>query len=79
MAISTYILIGLAIMLAFLLGVLYGRTKKPKTDGSFIVDTLNPEKEVYSLELACALGEIPTKKYLILKVVTNMWQELPVA
>lgn len=37
-------------------------------DGIFHVDTTDPDKDVFSLEVTCALGEIPEKKYLILKV-----------
>lgn len=46
-------------------------------DGIFHVDTTDPNKDVFSLEVTCALGEIPEKEYLILKVENNSSQEKP--
>lgn len=64
------------LIIGFLLGVLYGRKKK-KYDGVFRVDTANPEKDIFSLELGCALGSIPEKKELVFKVVNERSQEKP--
>lgn len=46
-------------------------------DGIFHVDTTDPNKDVFSLEVTCALGEIPEKEYLILKVENTSSQEKP--
>lgn len=70
----TYIWPIVGLIIGFLLGVLFGRKKK-KYDGIFRVDTSNPDKDVFSLELECALGSIPEKKELIFKVANECSQE----
>ena len=70
----TYIWPIVGLIVGFLLGVLFGRKKK-KYDGIFRVDTSNPEKDVFSLELECALGSIPEKKELIFRVANVSSQE----
>ena len=69
-------LLWIGLIVGFLLGVLFGRKKK-KYDGVFRVDTANPEKDIFSLELGCALGSIPEKKELVFKVVNECSQEKP--
>ena len=46
-------------------------------DGIFHVDTTDPNKDVFSLELSCALGELPEKEYIIFKVQNDSSQEKP--
>lgn len=70
----TYIWPIVGLIIGFLLGVLFGRKKK-KYDGVFRVDTSNPDKDVFSLELECALGSIPEKKELIFRVANVSSQE----
>lgn len=70
----TYIWPIVGLIIGFLLGVLFGRKKK-KYDGIFRVDTSNPDKDVFSLELECALGSIPEKKELIFRVANVSSQE----
>ena len=72
----TYIWLIVGLIIGFLLGFLF-RRKKKKYDGIFRVDTSNPDKDVFSLELECALGSIPEKKELIFKVVNECSQEKP--
>ena len=56
----------------------YGRRSLLKRrDGIFKVNTLNPEKDVFRLEIECPLGAIPTKKHLIFEVVNEASQEKP--
>ena len=69
-----YILLPICLIAGFILGVLFGRKKK-KYDGVFRVDTANPEKDIFSLELECALGSIPEKKELTFRVVNECSQE----
>lgn len=73
-----YICLPVCLIVGFVLGVLFGRTKK-KYDGIFRVDTTNPEKDIFSLELHCALGSIPEKKELVFEVVNECSQEKPLA
>lgn len=73
-----YICLPVCFIVGFILGVLFGRKKK-KYDGIFRVDTANPEKDIFSLELECALGSIPEKKELVFKVVNECSQEKPLA
>lgn len=72
----TYIWPIIGLIIGFLIGVLFGRKKK-KYDGIFRVDTSNPDKDVFSLELECALGSIPEKKELIFRVANVSSQEKP--
>lgn len=73
-----YICLPVCLLVGFILGVLFGRTKK-KYDGVFRVDTTNPEKDIFSLELHCALGSIPEKRELVFKVANECSQEKPLA
>lgn len=73
-----YICLLVCLIVGFILGVLFGRSRK-KYDGVFRVDTSNPEKDIFSLELECAIGSIPDKKELVFKVVNECSQEKPLA
>lgn len=78
-----YILEGLVMFVICLgcthYGYLKGRKDPGKPDGYFRVDTTNPDKDVFTLELACPIGEIPTKKYILFEVVNTSSQEKPLA
>lgn len=74
---SSYIWIGLALVCGILIGFLFGRMHK-SYDGVFKVNTTNPDKDVFTLELSCPIGEIPKKRQLIFKV-NNCSQEKPFA
>lgn len=74
----TYIWPIVGLIVGFILGVLFGRSRK-RYDGVFRVDTTNPEKDIFSLELECAIGSIPDKKELVFKVVNERSQEKPLA
>lgn len=63
-----------AVIVAFCMGLKLGKGKK-HYDGVFRVNTDNPEKDVFSLELECAIGSIPSKNELIFKVVNESSQE----
>lgn len=62
-----------------LCGYLVGTGKKLKPDGYFRVDTMNPDKDVFTLELTCPIGEIPAKEYVIFQVTNVSSQEKPFA
>lgn len=53
--------------------------KKKHYDGVFRINTSNPEKDVYSLELNDILGNLENKKELRLKIVNEGSQEKPLA
>lgn len=48
-------------------------------DGVFRINTSNPEKDVYSLELNDILGDLENKKELRLQIVNEGSQEKPLA
>lgn len=77
--VTIYILIaGVAMLVGIIIGVIISRTKS-SYDGIFRVDTTDPDKDVFTLELLCALGEIPNRRYLAFKVVNTSSQEKPLA
>ena len=53
--------------------------KKKHYDGVFRINTTDPEKDVYSLELNNILGELENRKEIRLKVVNEGSQEKPLA
>lgn len=53
--------------------------KKKHYDGVFRINTTDPEKDVYSLELNSILGELENRKEIRLKVVNEGSQEKPLA
>lgn len=53
--------------------------KKRRFDGVLKVNTTNPEKDVFSFELNCALGELVRKSTLYFKVENESSQEKPSA
>lgn len=46
-----------------------------KRDGIFVVNTTDPEKDVFKLEIEVPVSVIPTKKYLIFHVTNESSQE----
>ena len=69
----------LLIICGIIFGYILGTGKKLNPDGFFRVDTTNPDKDVFTLELTCPIGEIPTKKYVIFEVTNASSQEKPFA
>ena len=69
-------IISLSLFVGYILGYVIAKRNK-HYDGIFRVDTSNPDKDVFSLELECALGSIPEKKELIFKVANECSQEKP--
>ena len=53
--------------------------KKKHYDGVFRINTTDPEKDVYSLELNSFLGDLENRKEIRLKVVNEGSQEKPLA
>ena len=66
--------LGTITSLALFFGVLLGissrqyKASDERTDGSLIVDTSNPEKDVYRLDLTTQLDDLPGKDEIVLKV-----------
>ena len=52
---------------------------KKHYDGVFRINTTDPEKDVYSLELNNILGDLENRKEIRLKVVNEGSQEKPLA
>lgn len=71
--IATFVLL---LFIGYIFGYVIAKRRK-QYDGIFRVDTSNPDKDIFSLELECALGSIPEKKELIFKVVNECSQEKP--
>ena len=66
--------LGTITSLALFLGILLGISSRQyqasdeRTDGSLIVDTSNPVKDVYRLDLTTQLDDLPGKDEIVLKV-----------
>ena len=66
--------LGTITSLALFLGILLGISSRQyqasdeRTDGSLIVDTSDPEKDVYRLDLTTQLDDLPGKNEIVLKV-----------
>ena len=64
------------ILASIIIGVFIGKTHNyHQIEGLLRVNTINPDKDIFTLELTCPLGEIPRKKYVIFKVVNECSQE----
>ena len=74
----SYIWLAIGCIIGILIGVFF-RFRKKSYDGIFRVDLTNPDKDVFTLELICPIGEIPTKKILVFKVTNTSSQEKPLA
>lgn len=53
--------------------------RRNKYDGVFRINTTNPDKDVYSLELNDILGHLENKKEIRLEIVNESSQEKPLA
>ena len=51
-----------------LLPILFHLILKPKKAGTLVINTTNPDKDVYSLNFDIPLGEIPKKKRIVFDV-----------
>ena len=66
--------LGTITSLALFFGILLGISSRQyqasdeRTDGSLIVDTSNPVKDVYRLDLTTQLDDLPGKNEIVLKV-----------
>ena len=58
----------LLIIVSLCLGVTLAKLMKPRKDGFFLIDTSNPEKDVYTLEIHTPFPELPNKKYITLAI-----------
>ena len=74
----SYIWFAVGCIVGLIIGI-FIRIRKKSYDGIFRVDLTNPEKDIFTLELICPIGEIPTKKSLIFKVTNASSQEKPLA
>lgn len=74
-------LILLGVLLALVIDIVLDIVimKKKHYDGVFRINTTDPEKDVYSLELNDILGELENRKEIRLKVVNEGSQEKPLA
>lgn len=76
--IKIYILVYTALLAVFFLGMACAYWKmNRKPDGIFRVNTVDPDKDVFSVEIHIPLAELPTKKTLYFKVVNEGSQEKP--
>lgn len=74
---TNYILVaGIALFIGIIIGVIIGKAKK-NCDGIFKVNTTDPNKDVFTLELSCPIGEIPKRKHLLFMVENISSQEKP--
>ena len=77
---TLFIGIGLLVFLAIIvLATLIYRHEQKHYDGVFRINTTDPDKDVYSLELNDILGELENRKEIRLKVVNEGSQEKPLA
>lgn len=75
--------LSLLVIFSTVIGYLIGRFSecifRKKPDGIFHVNTTDPDKDVFTLELLCPLATLPEKKQLIFKVQNESSQEKPLA
>lgn len=67
---TNIILISIIIFLCLIIFLLIVR-QKPKYDGVLLIDTSDPEKDIFRLELNTLQG-IDQKKTILLKVASNV-------
>lgn len=79
-ALAVSLVIFVALRISFRLGVYkaYKVFLKDATVGRLIVNTTDPDKDVFALDLDCALGELPEREYIVFKVDNKSSQEKPV-
>lgn len=79
MDIRTTLAVIFAVVFGYVIGKLSNYISGKKPDGIFHVNTTDPNKDVFTLELICPLGAIPNKKQLIFRVQNEGSQEKPLA
>lgn len=65
---SYFVGVVIGIVLSFIVHKFY---RKRSTDGVLKIDTSNPEKDIYRLDID-DLDILPRKKYLVLTIDTNV-------
>jgi len=75
---ETYIWLLAGLIAGMIVGYILGKIPQ-SWDGIFRIDLSDPEKDVFTLEVLCPLGELPTKKFVIFKVMNTRSQEKPFA
>ena len=73
------VLVIFSVLIGYLIGRLSNFIFRKTPDGIFHVNTTDPDKDVFTLELLCPLSVIPAKKRLIFKVQNEGSQEKPLA
>ena len=58
----------LLIIVSLCLGVALTKLMKPHKDGFFLIDTSNPEKDIYTLEIHTPFPELHNKKHITLAI-----------
>ena len=58
----------LLIIVSLCLGVTLMKIMRPRKDGFFLIDTSNPEKDVYTLEIHTPFPELHNKKHITLAI-----------
>lgn len=78
MDIVTFIICVILGALTTIINILIGY-RRNKYDGVFRINTSNPDKDVYSLELNDILGDLENKKEIRLLIINESSQEKPLA
>ena len=65
--IYTLVLI-ISFVLNTILSIIVQRIVRPKRAGTLVINTTNPDKDVYSLNFDIPLGEIPKRKRIVFDV-----------
>lgn len=68
MSVITIASYALVFVLGMLITVLILSYKKDAPDGTFRINTFDPDKDVYSLEFETPLNEVANKKSIVFKV-----------
>lgn len=55
-------------VIIIILPLLFHLILKPKKAGTLVINTTNPDKDVYSLNFDIPLGEIPKKRRIVFDV-----------
>ena len=79
MDMSLSVLVIFSVFIGYLFGRFSERISRKTPDGIFHVNTTDPDKDVFTLELLCPLSVIPAKKRLIFKIQNEGSQEKPLA
>ena len=66
---SLWLIFALGLIAIFVVGIVLMIRGSKATDGEFIIDTSDPKKDIYRLELGNELENLSKKKVIKLKVV----------